>query len=73
MDAATATARFAALGVYSTQPIIECHDARKRPGPAPSWCIVLKPGARIPSAAWAELQPGAFCSGRLYIVQFKGS
>lgn len=64
-------ARFAALGVVSTRPIIECRDARKRPGPATSYIVVLEKGARIPARAWDALETGAWCSGRCFVVQFR--
>lgn len=63
--------RFAALGIVSEQPIVEAHGIMKRPGPQPSWVIVLPKGVRIPAAAWDALETGAYCNGNLYVVQFK--
>lgn len=64
-------ARFAALGIVSEKPIVQASGAMKRPGPQPSYVIILPKGKRIPASAWSELADGAYCNGNLYVVQFR--
>lgn len=70
LDAARIRDLLATAGITPTREVIECRDARRRPGNAPSWLVVLENGATVPAVIWERCN--VYRDGnRIMIIQFK--